>query len=82
MRAQAENTKSGGKPVIVVPVGLSRTNWFLPYAAPMLKRSRLAARVVFGKPILPDAFIAAGGVKPAEQIIIAVEQEIRRLSGQ
>ncbi len=83
VRAQAEIAKRGGEPVVVVPVGLTRTNLFLPYGAPMLKRSRLPARVSFGSPISLDTFTAApGGAKLMEQVIAAIEQEIRRLINQ
>ena len=81
-RAQAEIAKGNGKPVVIVPVGLSRTNCFLPYGATMLKSSHLPARVVFGQPILLEAYFKSSGGKQIDRIIGAVEREIRRLTGQ
>lgn len=66
----------------IVPVGISRTHWFLPYGHYVPRFSRMPARVVYGKPIVPDS----GQAHPNRRIIDGttadLESRIRGLTGQ
>jgi 1-acyl-sn-glycerol-3-phosphate acyltransferase len=66
----------------IVPVGLTRTNWFLPYGDVFPRRSHLPARVIFGKPIWPAEFEHLKGRTAVDAMTAKLEEQIRELTGQ
>jgi 1-acyl-sn-glycerol-3-phosphate acyltransferase len=66
----------------IVPVGLERTNWILPYATPLPRHSPLPVRVIFGKPIWPSEVAHLQGRKAVNALTARLETEIRTLTGQ
>jgi 1-acyl-sn-glycerol-3-phosphate acyltransferase len=65
----------------IVPVGLARTNLFLPYGAIIPRPSPTPARIRYGKPI-EHATTDGNGRKAVAALTARIEAEIRRLTGQ
>lgn len=65
----------------IIPVGIAHTRDFMPYSAVIPKRSRVAARVTFGSPVVTSHYTGRQGRAALKEITAAVESEIRRLTG-
>jgi 1-acyl-sn-glycerol-3-phosphate acyltransferase len=66
----------------ILPVALARTNSFLPYGHVVPQRSRLPARVFFGKPIHPSAVAHLRGRAATDELTRLLKTELSRLTGQ